>query len=105
MSGAPASSTGTVPSPWVLQQTAATAAAGPSWWASSRRVAATTARHQSSGRCSAPPPGSTMSSTGSNAHAATRPSTPTSATLAPDVPRSTARMYREAAAVPGMPGA
>ena len=42
LSGAPASSTGTVPSLCVLQQTAATSAAGPSWRASSRRVAATT---------------------------------------------------------------
>ncbi len=91
VSGVPASSTGTVPSPCVLQHTAATSAAGPSWRASSRRVAATMARHQSSGRCSAPPPGSTSSSTGSDSHAATRPSTPMSATFAPDVPRSTAR--------------
>ena len=96
VSGAPASSTGTVPSLWVLQQTAATSAAGPSWRARSRRVAATTARHQSSGRCSAPPPGSTISSTGSNSHAATRPSMLMSATFAPDVPRSTARTNREA---------
>ncbi len=73
--------------------------------ASRRRAAATTARHQSSGRCSAPPPGSTISSTGSNSHAATRPSMPMSATLAPDVPRSTARTYREALEVAAMPAA
>ncbi len=92
MSGAPASSTGTVPSLCVLQQTAATAAAGPSvaGQQSPRRgdeglppvvrplLGAAARQHESS--------------TGSNSQAATRPSIPTSATLAPDVPRSTARM-------------
>ena len=56
MSAFPWRSTGTVPSPCVLQQTATTSAEGPSWPARSRRVAPTSARHQSPGSCSAPPP-------------------------------------------------
>ena len=40
---------------------------------------------------------------GSNSQAATRPSMPISATLAPDVPRSTARMYLDACAAATMP--
>ena len=55
------------------------------WWDAS---------HHSCGSCSAPPPGKRYSGTSRNSESITSPSMETIADFGPDVPRSTARMYR-----------
>src|SRR4029453_2256115 len=111
MSGRPRSSTGTVPDHWALHPTPATRPGTTPLSPRTRRVPRTTASHQSAGSCSTPPPPTTCSGYRSTADPTSSPRTPVTATLTPDVPRSTARIqspvpipgaYRTAAG--GVPG-
>ena len=86
-------STETVPDHWDVQQIAVMSSTATSCWAINLLAAVTIAVHQSSGSCSAPPLGSKISWFGSNSLPTTSPPDETRATLGPEVPRSTARMY------------